>query len=165
MALFAMIASVTYQHHGFFTPVLHISALFGDAKPMMDSVAHAMAGERFWLAPGAALLGLMVHMVVGAMLGMAFGLVAGRVERRLLPAAGAVFGLIAYVAAIAFGLRIAASVFGGGDPIRDMATMVGQATFAVEHVMFGMAVGVATMLLGPRAANAPASKERVAVAR
>ena len=29
MAMFAMVASVTYQHRGFFTPLFHISALFG----------------------------------------------------------------------------------------------------------------------------------------
>jgi hypothetical protein len=29
MAMFAMVASVTSQHHGFFTPLFHTSALFG----------------------------------------------------------------------------------------------------------------------------------------
>lgn len=37
MAMYAMAASVSYQHRGFFTPLFHISALFGSPKPMMTS--------------------------------------------------------------------------------------------------------------------------------
>jgi len=44
MAMFAMIASVTYQHHGFFTPLFHISALVGSPKSMI-----IMAGALYGL--------------------------------------------------------------------------------------------------------------------
>ena len=81
MAMFAMVASVTYQHHGFFTPLFHISALVGSPKSMMISMNEAMAGNRFWFAAGPAFVGLMIHMVTGAGYGMVFALVARRLRR------------------------------------------------------------------------------------
>ncbi len=81
MAMFAMVASVTYQDHGFFTPLFHISALFGSA----------------------------------------------------LVAAGATYGVAVFVVSAVFGLPVAARITGSGSTIADMASMVGWATFAVEH--------------------------------
>lgn len=84
MAMFAMTASVTYQHHGFFTPLFHISALVGSPKSMMTSMTQAMSGNRFWFAAGPAVVGAMIHMVTGAMYGMGFALLARRVSRAAL---------------------------------------------------------------------------------
>jgi len=39
MAMFAMIASVTYQHRGFFTLLFHISVAVGNPTAMMTSSA------------------------------------------------------------------------------------------------------------------------------
>ena len=60
MAMFAMVASVTYQHHGFFTPLFHISALFGSPDAMMHSGMEAMAGNKFWFSAGPAALALLI---------------------------------------------------------------------------------------------------------
>lgn len=146
MAMFAMTASVTYQHHGFFTPLLHMSALVGSPDTMMRSVSEAMAGHRFWLAGGPAATGLAIHMVTSAMFGVAFAMVARRVRRGgALVAVGAAFGLVAFAASALVGLPLAAAVTGAGSTISDMAGMVGWATFAVEHVLFGLVLGVVAM--------------------
>ena len=92
MAMFAMVASVTYQHHGFFTPLLHISALFGSPAAMMRSVSEAMTGNRFWFTAGPAALGLLIHMMTAAMFGIGFVLVARRIRRAALVPAGGVYG-------------------------------------------------------------------------
>ncbi len=142
MAMFAMIASVTYQHHGFFTPLFHISALTGSPQAMMTSVAKAMNGQRFWFTPGAALAGLAIHMMTGPAFGMMFALVARRVPRRSLVGVGALYGVGVFAVSSFIALPVAGSIAGSGDVISHMARMVGYPTFALEHAMFGMALGV-----------------------
>jgi hypothetical protein len=141
MAMFAMVASVTYQHHGFFTPLFHISALFGSPDAMMRSAMEAMAGNRFWFSAGPAALGLAIHMMTGAMFGIGFVVVARRLPRMVLVPAGALYGLAVFVVSAFAGLPVAAKVTSSGATISDMASMVGYATFAVEHMMFGLVLG------------------------
>ena len=142
MAMFAMIASTTYQHHGFFTPLFHISALLGSPASMMTSVQHAMMGQSFWFTPGAALAGLAIHMGTGAAYGMMFALIARLIPRRALIPVGALYGLIIFAVSSFVALPLAASVTGAGDSISHMARIVGWGTFALEHVMFGLALGI-----------------------
>ena len=141
MAMFAMVASVTYQHHGFFTPLFHISALFESPDAMMRSVAEAMSGTRFWFSAGPAALGLLIHMMTGAMFGIGFAVLARPIPRAALAPAGAAYGLAVFVVSAFFGLPVAAKITGSGSTISGMASMVGWATFAVEHMIFGLAVG------------------------
>ncbi len=149
MAMFAMVASVTYQHHGFFTPLFHISALFGSPDAMMRSVAEAMAGNRFWFTTGPAALGLVIHMMTGAMFGIGFAFLARRLPRAALVPAGALYGLAVFVVSAFVGLPLAAKVTGSGTTISDMASMVGWVTFAAEHVMFGLALGALALRTAP----------------
>jgi hypothetical protein len=132
---------VTYQHHGFFTPLFHISALFGSPDSMMRSVVEAMAGNRFWFSAGPAVLGSSIHMMTGAMFGIGFAFLARRLPRTALVPVGAIYGLAVFVVSAFVGLPVAAKVTGSGSTISDMASMVGWATFAVEHVMFGLVLG------------------------
>lgn len=53
------------------------------------------------------------------------------------------------------GLPLAASIFDAGDPIRNMAEMAGWTTFAVEHLLFGLALA-ALLSLSRRRADVPA---------
>ena len=147
MAMFAMIASVTYQHHGFFTPLYHISALLGSPDAMMMSVSQAMAGHHFWFAAGPALLGLMIHMVTGAAYGVVFVLITQRLRRSLVIPAGMAYGLAVFVVSSFIGLPIAAKLTDAGPVITNMAKMVGWSTFAVEHLMFGTVLGLLTCAL------------------
>ncbi len=149
MAMFAMVASVTYQHHGFFTPLFHISALFGSPDAMMRSGMEAMAGNRFWFSVGPAVLGLLIHMMTGAMFGVGFAFLARRLPRTARVPAGAVYGLAVFVVSAFVGLPVAAKITNSGSTISDMASMVGYATFAVEHMMFGLVLGVLAMRTAP----------------
>ena len=149
MAMFAMGASVTYQHHGFFTPLFHITALFGSPDAMMRSAMEAMAGNKFWFSAGPAVLGLLIHMMTGAMFGIGFAFLARRLPRTVLVPAGAVYGLAAFVVSAFVGIPLAAKVTGSGATISDMASMVGWATFAVEHMMFGLVLGALALRTAP----------------
>ena len=142
MAMFAMVASLTYQHHGFFTPLFHISSLVGSPMAMMTSMHEAMAGHSFWFSPGAAILGLLIHMMTGAAYGVVFVLATQKVRRQNLVAIGTAYGLLVFVLSSFIALPIAGSLFGAGDPITHMASIVGYGTFALEHVVFGMVLGL-----------------------
>jgi hypothetical protein len=154
MAMFAMTAAVTYQHHGFFTPLFHISALFGSPDAMMRSATEAMAGNRFWFSASPAALGLMIHMVTGAMFGIGFAVVARRLPRTALIPAGAVYGLAVFVASAFVGLPVAAKLTGTGSTISDRASMVGWATFAIEHMLFGVVLGAVLSVVARRSPTA-----------
>jgi len=143
MALFAMVASATYQHTGFFTPLHHIASSIISGSAMMRSMQAAMGGNSFLFAPTAAVVGAVLHLMTGAAFGVVFVLVARALRLRgaTVVAVGAIFGLAVFAASTWIGLPIVASLFGGGDPVRNMATMVGYPTFVIEHVIFGLALG------------------------
>lgn len=164
MAMYAMIASLTYQHHGFFTPLYHISALTGSPASMVTSMQETMFGHSFWLAPGAALVGLVIHMLTGAAYGTMFAVVARHLPRASYGLVGAGYGIMVFFLSSFVFLPIVASVSGAGDPIRHMASIVGYGTFAVEHLIFGVALGVATLFLAPRRSKVLATSARISVA-
>lgn len=144
MAVFAMIASATYQHTGFFTPMYHIASTFISPSHLMMSVEEAMAGSTFAFFAGPAVLGAIIHMMIGAMYGAVFGVIVARTRlagTRLI-AAGAVWGVVVFVISTFIALPIAAALFGSGDQITNMAKMVGYGTFLVEHVLFGLALAL-----------------------
>lgn len=147
MATYAMVASATYQHHGFFTPLFHISALIGSPKAMTRSMTAAMHGNTFWFTTGAAACGLLIHMITGAMYGIAFAFLTRRVRGDpTLLAGGTAYGVAALLFSGLVALPIAATIADAGKPISDMASMVGWPTFAVEHVIFGMMLGAGVIV-------------------
>jgi hypothetical protein len=146
MAMYAMLASVTYQHHGFFTPLFHISALAGTPNAMMTSAQQAMIGNRFWFTPGAALAGLFIHMMTGAAYGMLFTVLTRALASRFLVFAGFIYGLAVF-ALSSFGLLpLAAAITNSDKVITHMARVVGWPTFAIEHMMFGVILGTVVLL-------------------
>jgi hypothetical protein len=147
MAMFAMIASLTYQHHGFFTPLFHISSSVGTPTAMMTSMQQAMAGHSYWFTPGAAILGLVIHMMTGAAYGVVFVLATQKVRQRSLVAIGTGYGLLVFAVSSFIGLPIAGSLFNAGDPITHMARIVGYGTFAIEHVVYGITLGLVLYVL------------------
>lgn len=161
MAMFAMVASATYQHHGFFTPLFHISALTGSPQSMMTSMMKAAAGDSFWFTPGAAVVGLMIHMITGAAYGMGIAFLLCAVPRSLLIPIGALSGAAVFAISSFVGLPIAARVTGAGSTISDMARMVGYGTFLAEHVMFGITLGVLAYVASATAHRSPASHQPV----
>ncbi|CAA0127020.1 Uncharacterised protein [Mycolicibacterium vanbaalenii] len=149
MAMFAMIAALTYQNTGFFTPLYHIASTLAPGDAMMQSMQSAMAGDSFTFLLGPAVLGALIHMAVGAAYGALFGVVAGllRWHGAVLVGAAVLWGFVVFAVSAWVGLPIAASLFGGGDPIRNMAMMVGYPTFVGEHLAFGAVLGL--LLIAP----------------
>jgi hypothetical protein len=99
MAGYAMIASATYQHTGFFTPLYHIASAFITPNHRMMSAQSAMHGSTFVSYGGPAVLGAVIHMMVGAMYGALFGALVAltRLSGMMLIAAGAVWGAAVFV--------------------------------------------------------------------
>ena len=122
-----------------------------------------MGGSDFRISAGTAVLGAVIHMMTGAMYGAVFGLVVSRLHLRRGPllAAGLAYGGLVFVMSAFVGLPVAAAIFDAGDPISNMAEMAGWVTFAVEHLLFGLALG-ALLSLAHRHADVPA---RTAAAR
>lgn len=145
MGMVAMMAAATYQHTGFFTPLYHIASLAVAPDAMMQSMTAAGSGAAFTFMAGPALVGLMIHMMVGAAFGALFGLVLTRLGDLQVAARvglGMAFG-VAVFAVSAFVLLPAMSVVArDADAIKNMASMVGYPTFLLEHVVFGMVLGV-----------------------
>lgn len=147
MAMYAMIAAATYQHSGFFTPMYHIASTFIAPDTMMSSMQHAMAGHTFTFSLGPALLGAVIHMMVGAVYGAVFGILVrlASISKSTVLVAGLVWGLVVFAFSSWIGLPLVAAVFDAGDPIRNMASIVGYPTFLVEHLVYGAVLGVVLM--------------------
>lgn len=155
MAMFAMIAAATYQGTGFFTPLYHIGSSLGGAAPMeaMEaSMEQAQSGDLLTWFTGPALTGALLHMMAGMMWGAVFGLLVAvmRIPRAFVVPTGVAFGIAVMVVMSFVVLPVMASLFGSGDPIRNMPSMVGWATFTAEHALFGLVVGVMALNLGTR---------------
>lgn len=143
MAMYAMGASWA-KDTGVLTPLYHIASLLTSQDAMMASMEDGMAGDPFRLQVGPALLGALIHMTTGAAYGAVFGLVVSRlgVGRAVLVGLGVLWGAVVFVASAFVGLPAAAAVFDAGAPIRDMAEMAGWGTFLVEHLLFGLVLGL-----------------------
>ena len=154
MGMVAMIAAATYQHKGFFTPLYHIASLVIPSTTMMHSAMAAAAGSTFTFSAGPALLGLMLHMMVGAGFGAVFGLILTRVPQLALVGrivAGTVMGVVAFAASAFVLLPLMSVVANDPHVIRNMASIVGYPTFLLEHVAFGMVLGAASVSAPARA--------------
>jgi hypothetical protein len=162
MAAFAMVDSATGKDAGFWTPLYHIAAPWIGPDEMQTSMERAMNDDQFFtLGPAAA--GLATHLAVGASFGALFGLLA-RLLRLHGPAAvpvGIAYGLAVMVLMGFVGLPIVAEVIGGGEPVSDMATMVGWGTFAVEHAIYGLVLGLWPLARAQDVAARPLRSERV----
>jgi hypothetical protein len=167
MAMYAMVAGLTYLGTGFFTPLYHIASTVIEPDAMMTSMQGAMEGPgSFHFTLGPAVLGMTIHLATGAVYGIFFALVARAARLAGLGAivGGAVYGLAVLIFSSFVGLPIAAALFGGGDPIADMPQMVGWTTFTIEHVMFGVVLGIGWLVAtrggpGPRARVHPRSPD------
>jgi hypothetical protein len=157
MAMYAMTAAATYQDTGFFTPLYHIGSAFGTgsaADAMKTSMDQAAGGDLYYFTAGPAFLGVVIHAIAGAGWGALFGLLvrALRGARAWVVPGGVVYGLVVMLAMSYIVLPATAAVFDSGPPIRDMPSMVGWGTFTVEHAIFGLVLGLATLPVAARIA-------------
>jgi hypothetical protein len=139
MGMLAMVAAATYQHTGFFTPLYHIASPIIGTDTLMRSMGTT------YLSVGPALLGLAVHMMVGAFWGTLFVALARslRITGPAAVAAGAAYGVAVMFVMALLGLPATAAILRGGEMVRDMASLVGWGTFTAEHVLFGAVLGIA----------------------
>lgn len=165
MGMVAMLAAATYQDTGFFTPLYHIASLVVAPDSMMESMMAASAGTTFTFVAGPALVGLMIHMMVGAAFGAIFGLILTRLPELATTArigAGMAFGVAAFAASAFVLLPMMSVVANDSDAIKNMASMVGYPTFLLEHVVFGMVLG-ALSISATASASQPTAARRQAV--
>lgn len=158
MAMYAMIVSATVLGQGFFTP------LYGIATPLVGSQALMMSmklGVYFTLGP--ALLGLIIHMMWSGFYGIVFGLIARAVH---LHGTTAVLGGLVYgVVVLLFMSFVVLPLAGVGA----MPGMIGWPSFTIEHLLFGLALGLWPVVrpqdfasLAGRAVGWPTSRQHVA---
>jgi hypothetical protein len=147
MAMFAMIAAATYQHTGFFTPLYHIASPIIGTDTMMRSM-----GTTYFSA-GPALLGLIVHLAVGAVFGVIFALIASR-EPQPGPAVPR------------DGLHGIHGTSRSRPECCEAATwsvtwppLVGWGTFSAEHAIYGLVLGAIWAARGVTVARVRASAE------
>ena len=135
MAMYAMLASATFLHQGFFTP------LYGIASPLIGRDAMMTSMQRgVYFAFGPVLLGLVVHMMWAAVFGVVFALYvrASRLHDIQALAAGLLYGL---VIELVMSLVVLPVVGVGGMP-----GTIGVSSFTVEHVLFGLSLGLWVVL-------------------
>lgn len=144
MAMYAMVVSVAVSNVGFFTPMYHIASGFISPTAMTTSMERAAGGAGYYFVLGPALIGMVVHLMTGAVAGAIFGVAAAllRAPRAFVVLGGVGYGLVVMVVNSFVGLPIVATLFGGGQPISNMPRLVGWGTFTVEHALFGLVLGL-----------------------
>ena len=160
MGMYAMIAGATYKGSGFFTPLYHIGSVFTDPDAMERSMMEAEAGNLYHFEGGPATIGLGVHMAVGAIWGLVFAAPAGTLRLRGLSAiaVGVVYGFAVMAFMSLVGLPAADSLFDAGEPIAEMPQMAGWETFAVEHGIYGLVLGLWPAMRPESASTRPARR-------
>ena len=142
MGLFAMAASASYAGRGFFTPAYHVAFTI-DPNTLVQSLQKADAGERFFFAQESFIFGMAGHIMVGAVFGALFAVLAMRLhlrDRRAL-VGGLIYGLAVMVVMSALVLPIAARMSGAGQPISRMGGDIGWPTWIALHAIYGLALG------------------------
>jgi len=132
MAMFTMLATATYLHMGFFTPLYVIASPLAGQQAMMTAVH----GGAFYFALGPAVLGLVVHMMWSALWGIIFGLIVSGLHLR--GAAAVVGGMIYGVLVLLAMSFIVAPIVGGPNFFQ----LLGWPTWTIGHLLFGMVVGL-----------------------
>lgn len=131
MAMYAMMASATFLHQGFFTP------LYGIASPLTGSGAMKTSMQQgVYFTFGPALLGLVLHMMIAAVFGIIFALIvrAARLRGARAVALGLVYGLVVMGVMSAVVLPILG--------IGSMPGTIGLPSFTMEHLLYGMVLGI-----------------------
>ena len=148
MAMYAMGASWA-KDTGFFTPLYHIASLWADPDAMMKSMMGGMEdGDAFTFVFDTALLGAVIHMMTGAAYGAIFGLAVAKLRLGTAgsPASASSTAPSSSPSAPGSACRIAAAIFDSGDPIENMAEMAGWGTFVIEHLLYGLVLGLLVAL-------------------
>jgi hypothetical protein len=133
MALFTMLATATYLQMGFFTPLYAIAAPLIGRHTLLTSLTNGA----FSFAPGAALLGLLIHLLWAAFWGTIFGLIARGLH--LTEGAAIIGGLVYGLLVMLIMLFIVVPLVGAPD----LPRLVGSLSFIIAHALFyGLPLGL-----------------------
>jgi hypothetical protein len=131
MAMYAMVASATFLGQGFFTPMYGIASPIVGPQAMMTSMQQGI-----YFVAGPALLGPAIHMMWAALYGVIFGLIARAAH--LTGAAAVVAGIVYGLLVMLFMSFVVLPIVGAGA----MPGMVGWTSFTIEHMVFGLVLGL-----------------------
>jgi hypothetical protein len=156
MAIFAMIASATWQRAGFYTPMYRISSVL-DRLPLEASLEEAAADwPSFYFYPQPMFAGFAVHLAIGGIFGILFvalvralrlrGPAGSGLRSASLLGAGVLYGLAVAVFMGLAWLPVVAEWLGGGQQIAEAASIVGWPTFLAWHVVYGLGLGTWALL-------------------
>jgi uncharacterized membrane protein YagU involved in acid resistance len=142
MGFFAMAASATYAGRGLYTPAYHVSFII-DPLTMGFSLQKASAGERFFFSQESFIFGVVIHLMVGAVFGALFAVLAQRLRLAGTRAvwSGLIYGLAVMMLMSVLLLPLAANMSGAGEAISRMGGEIGWPTWVVLHAIFGLALG------------------------
>ncbi len=131
MAMYAMIASATFLHEGFFTPLYGIAAPIVGKQAMVTSMSQGI-----YFTFGPAIVGLIIHMMVSAVFGIIYGFAARALH---------LAGFVSVVAGMMYGVVILLVMSFVALPIIGLGSMpatVGWPSFTIEHLMYGVVIGL-----------------------
>lgn len=133
MALFSMIATVTYLQMGFFTPLYAIAAPLIGQSALITSLQQG----GFYFAPGPALLGLVIHLLWAGLWGLIFGLLARRLH--LTGGAAIISGLIYGVLVMLVMIFIVVPIVRAPNLLQ----LLGSFSFTIANALFyGLPLGL-----------------------
>jgi hypothetical protein len=123
---------------------LYLVAAIVEPGPLEVSMAEAEAGSTAFLEVGAAAAGLAVHLGIGAGFGAVFAVLASRLRLRgpVAVAAGVLYGLAVMALMGLLVLPAAADQTAGVELIADAPELLGWPVFAVEHLLYGLVLGL-----------------------
>jgi hypothetical protein len=142
MVLFAMVWAATHGL-GLYTPLYQVTAVV-EPGPLGVSLGEAADGWRFYFEVGPAAAGMAVHLAIGAGFGALFALIARSVQLRgrAAVAAGAAYGLAIGGLMGLVVLPWAAGETAGGELIAEAPRLLGWPAFTVEHLLYGLTLGL-----------------------
>jgi hypothetical protein len=160
MGLFAMIWAATHGL-GFYTPLYQVTAVV-EPGPLGVSLDEAAKGFRYYFEIGPAAAGMAVHLAIGAGFGALFAVVARavRLRGRAAAAAGAAYGLAVGGLMGLVLLPLAAGETAGGQLIADAPRLLGWPVFTVEHLLYGLTLGLLVSRGAERQAYAAQQSKR-----
>jgi len=145
MGLFAMVVAAT-RGLGLYTPLYLVTAVV-EPGPLGVAQREAAEGWRFYLEMGPAAAGMAVNLGIGAGFGALFALAARglRLHGLAAVAAGVAYGLVVLGFMSQVVLPWASGETAGGEVIANAPEVLGWPVFTVEHVLYGLTLG---LLLG-----------------
>jgi hypothetical protein len=142
MGLFAMVWAAT-SGLGLYSPLYQVTAVV-EPGPLGVSLREAAEGWRYYFEVGPAAAGLAVHLAIGGGFGAVFALVARaiRLHGWVAVAAGAAYGLAVGGLMGLVVIPLAADETAGGQVVADAPRLLGWPVFAVEHLLYGLTLGL-----------------------